>query len=119
MLARIATAALLLVMGSTPRAAAQDAAAVIAAASKSMGAVNVTNIAEYRRMTFDASIESATPNPPSLAGDAGDAWAAGGAGAAPGAGASKPNEHSDGMLAVLLPAEKVLWTADITVVNPN
>ena len=29
------------------------------------------------------------------------------------------NEHSDGMLAVLLPAEKVLWTADITVVNPN
>jgi glyoxylase-like metal-dependent hydrolase (beta-lactamase superfamily II) len=30
-----------------------------------------------------------------------------------------PTEHSDGMLAVLLPAEKVLWTADITVVNPN
>ena len=30
-----------------------------------------------------------------------------------------PNEHSDGMLAVLLPAENVLWTADITVVNPN
>ena len=30
-----------------------------------------------------------------------------------------PNEHSDGMLAVFLPAEKVLWTADITVVNPN
>lgn len=30
-----------------------------------------------------------------------------------------PNEHSDGMLAVQLPAEKVLWTADITVVNPN
>ena len=30
-----------------------------------------------------------------------------------------PNEHSDGMLAVLLPAEKVLWTADITVVTPN
>ena len=30
-----------------------------------------------------------------------------------------PNEHSDGMLAILLPAEKVLWTADITVVNPN
>jgi glyoxylase-like metal-dependent hydrolase (beta-lactamase superfamily II) len=30
-----------------------------------------------------------------------------------------PNEHSDGMLAVLLPAEKVLWTADITVVSPN
>jgi glyoxylase-like metal-dependent hydrolase (beta-lactamase superfamily II) len=30
-----------------------------------------------------------------------------------------PNEHSDGMLAVLLPVEKVLWTADITAVNPN
>jgi glyoxylase-like metal-dependent hydrolase (beta-lactamase superfamily II) len=30
-----------------------------------------------------------------------------------------PNEHSDGMLAVYLPAEKVLWTADITGVNPN
>ena len=30
-----------------------------------------------------------------------------------------PNEHSDGMLAVFLPAEKALWTADITVVNPN
>jgi glyoxylase-like metal-dependent hydrolase (beta-lactamase superfamily II) len=30
-----------------------------------------------------------------------------------------PNEHSDGMLAVYLPAEKVVWTADITVVNPN
>jgi glyoxylase-like metal-dependent hydrolase (beta-lactamase superfamily II) len=30
-----------------------------------------------------------------------------------------PNEHSDGMLAVYLPAEKTLWTADITVVNPN
>jgi glyoxylase-like metal-dependent hydrolase (beta-lactamase superfamily II) len=30
-----------------------------------------------------------------------------------------PNEHSDGMLAVYLPAEKVLWTADITVVNPT
>ncbi len=30
-----------------------------------------------------------------------------------------PTEHSDGMLAVYLPAEKVLWTADITVVNPN
>jgi glyoxylase-like metal-dependent hydrolase (beta-lactamase superfamily II) len=30
-----------------------------------------------------------------------------------------PNEHSDGMLAVYLPAEKVLWTADITAVNPN
>jgi glyoxylase-like metal-dependent hydrolase (beta-lactamase superfamily II) len=30
-----------------------------------------------------------------------------------------PNEHSDGMLAVYLPVEKVLWTADITAVNPN
>jgi glyoxylase-like metal-dependent hydrolase (beta-lactamase superfamily II) len=30
-----------------------------------------------------------------------------------------PNEHSDGMLAVYLPAEKVLWSADITAVNPN
>jgi glyoxylase-like metal-dependent hydrolase (beta-lactamase superfamily II) len=30
-----------------------------------------------------------------------------------------PNEHSDGMLAVYLPAEKVLWSADITVVGPN
>ncbi|HVH26060.1 MAG TPA: MBL fold metallo-hydrolase [Vicinamibacterales bacterium] len=30
-----------------------------------------------------------------------------------------PNEHSDGMLAVYLPAEKVLYTADMTVVNPN
>jgi glyoxylase-like metal-dependent hydrolase (beta-lactamase superfamily II) len=30
-----------------------------------------------------------------------------------------PNEHSDGMLAVYLPAEKVFWTADITGVNPN
>ncbi len=30
-----------------------------------------------------------------------------------------PNEHSDGMLAIYLPAEKVLYTADITVVNPN
>jgi glyoxylase-like metal-dependent hydrolase (beta-lactamase superfamily II) len=30
-----------------------------------------------------------------------------------------PNEHSDGMLVVYLPAEKVLWTADITVVNPT
>jgi glyoxylase-like metal-dependent hydrolase (beta-lactamase superfamily II) len=30
-----------------------------------------------------------------------------------------PNEHSDGMLGVYLPAEKVLWTADVTVVNPN
>lgn len=30
-----------------------------------------------------------------------------------------PNEHSDGMLAVYLPAEKVLWTADMSIVNPN
>ena len=30
-----------------------------------------------------------------------------------------PNEHSDGMLAVYLPAEKVVWSADITAVNPN
>ncbi|MBM3946017.1 MAG: MBL fold metallo-hydrolase [SAR202 cluster bacterium] len=30
-----------------------------------------------------------------------------------------PNEHSDGLLVVYLPAEKVLWTADITVMNPN
>ena len=30
-----------------------------------------------------------------------------------------PNEHSDGLLAVYLPAEKVLWSADVTVVNPN
>jgi glyoxylase-like metal-dependent hydrolase (beta-lactamase superfamily II) len=30
-----------------------------------------------------------------------------------------PNEHSDGMLIVYLPAEKALWTADITAVNPN
>lgn len=30
-----------------------------------------------------------------------------------------PNEHSDGMLAVYLPAERVLWSADITAVNPN
>lgn len=29
-----------------------------------------------------------------------------------------PNEHSDGMLAVYLPAEKAIWSADITVVNP-
>jgi hypothetical protein len=29
-----------------------------------------------------------------------------------------PNEHSDGMFAVYLPAEKVVWTADITAVNP-
>jgi glyoxylase-like metal-dependent hydrolase (beta-lactamase superfamily II) len=30
-----------------------------------------------------------------------------------------PNEHSDGMLVVYLPAEKVLWTADISIVNPT
>jgi glyoxylase-like metal-dependent hydrolase (beta-lactamase superfamily II) len=30
-----------------------------------------------------------------------------------------PNEHSDGMLVVYLPAEKVLWSADISAVNPN
>ncbi len=30
-----------------------------------------------------------------------------------------PNEHSNGMLVVYLPVEKVLYTADITVVNPN
>jgi len=30
-----------------------------------------------------------------------------------------PNEHSDGMLGVYLPAEKVFWSADITGVNPN
>ena len=30
-----------------------------------------------------------------------------------------PNEHSDGMLAVYLPVEKLLWTADITIVNPT
>jgi glyoxylase-like metal-dependent hydrolase (beta-lactamase superfamily II) len=30
-----------------------------------------------------------------------------------------PNEHSDGLLAVYLPAEKVVWTADITAVNPT
>ena len=30
-----------------------------------------------------------------------------------------PNEHTDGLVAVYLPAEKVLWTADVTVVNPN
>jgi len=30
-----------------------------------------------------------------------------------------PNEHSDGMLVVHLPAEKVLWSADVTVLNPN
>jgi glyoxylase-like metal-dependent hydrolase (beta-lactamase superfamily II) len=30
-----------------------------------------------------------------------------------------PNEHSDGMLVVFVPAEKVLLTADITIVNPT
>lgn len=30
-----------------------------------------------------------------------------------------PNEHSDSLLAVYLPAEKAVWTADITAVNPN
>jgi len=30
-----------------------------------------------------------------------------------------PNEHSDGMLIVYLPGEKLVWSADITVVNPN
>ena len=30
-----------------------------------------------------------------------------------------PNEHSDGMLVVYLPAEKAIWSADITVVNPS
>jgi glyoxylase-like metal-dependent hydrolase (beta-lactamase superfamily II) len=30
-----------------------------------------------------------------------------------------PNEHSDGMLVVYLPAEKTVWSADITAVNPN
>src|SRR5687767_3225042 len=30
-----------------------------------------------------------------------------------------PNEHSDGMVVVYLPAEKVLYSADVTVVNPN
>lgn len=29
------------------------------------------------------------------------------------------NDHSDGMLVVYLPAEKVLWSADITIVNPT
>ena len=28
-----------------------------------------------------------------------------------------PNEHSDGMLVVYLPAEKLLWTADVSIVN--
>jgi glyoxylase-like metal-dependent hydrolase (beta-lactamase superfamily II) len=30
-----------------------------------------------------------------------------------------PNEHTDGLLVAFLPAEKLLWTADITVVNPT
>jgi len=30
-----------------------------------------------------------------------------------------PNEHSDGMVAVYLPSEKVVWTADITALNPT
>jgi len=30
-----------------------------------------------------------------------------------------PNEHSNGMVVAYFPAEKVLWTADITIVNPN
>jgi glyoxylase-like metal-dependent hydrolase (beta-lactamase superfamily II) len=30
-----------------------------------------------------------------------------------------PNEHSNGLLAVYLPAEKVVWTADISIVNPT
>jgi glyoxylase-like metal-dependent hydrolase (beta-lactamase superfamily II) len=30
-----------------------------------------------------------------------------------------PNEHSDGLLVAYLPAEKTLYTADITVVNPT
>lgn len=30
-----------------------------------------------------------------------------------------PNEHSDGLVAVFLPAEKALWTADISIVNPT
>jgi glyoxylase-like metal-dependent hydrolase (beta-lactamase superfamily II) len=30
-----------------------------------------------------------------------------------------PNEHSDGMLIVYLPAEKVVWSADVSAVNPN
>jgi len=28
-----------------------------------------------------------------------------------------PNEHSDGLLGVYLPAEKLLWTADVSIVN--
>ena len=30
-----------------------------------------------------------------------------------------PNEHTDGMLGVYLPADRVLWTADVTVVNSS
>jgi glyoxylase-like metal-dependent hydrolase (beta-lactamase superfamily II) len=30
-----------------------------------------------------------------------------------------PNEHSDGMLVVYLPAEKAVWSADVSAVNPN
>jgi glyoxylase-like metal-dependent hydrolase (beta-lactamase superfamily II) len=30
-----------------------------------------------------------------------------------------PNEHSDGLLAVYLRSERALWTADISIVNPN
>ena len=30
-----------------------------------------------------------------------------------------PNEHTDGLLVAYLPAEKLLWTADITIVNPT
>ena len=30
-----------------------------------------------------------------------------------------PNEHSDGLLVAYLPAEKAVWSADITIVNPN
>lgn len=30
-----------------------------------------------------------------------------------------PNEHTDGMIAVYLPAEKIIHTGDVTVVNPN
>ena len=29
------------------------------------------------------------------------------------------NEHTNGLLVVYLPAERVLWTADVTIVNPN
>ena len=30
-----------------------------------------------------------------------------------------PNEHSDGMLVVYLPAEKAVWSADVTGINPT